>query len=189
LQMRAEGHTNLPAAGKMAGTWSPQQEKALAEVVSLDQVRRVWIGSVEITELIRRQLDQQVSSQSVAQFGLPTSPAAGLGSVSSPFGGLERPRGFWFNVNAELIIYGSTEPDAKVTIAGRPIKLRTDGTFSFRFALPDGNYSLPASAQSADGEETRRADLNFSRQSHYHGEVGAHPQDKSLQPPVASAVS
>jgi uncharacterized protein len=189
LQLRAEGHKHLPAAAQITSQWTAQQDKALAQVISLDQVRRVWIGSMEITELIRRQLEQHVSSQSAAQLGLPTSPSAALGSVSSPFGGMERQRGFWFNVNAELIIYGSTEPDAKVTIAGRAIKLRGDGSFSFRFALPDGNYALPASAQSADGEETRRAELNFSRQSHYQGDVGTHPQDKALQPPVAAAVS
>ena len=86
-----------------------------------------------------------------------------MSSVSSPFGGAERQRGFWFNVNAELIIYGATEPDATVTIGDRKIKLRPDGTFSFRFALPDGEYPLPAAAHSADGEETREARLEFSR--------------------------
>ena len=102
---------------------------------------------------------------------------------------MARQRGFWFNVNAELIIYGATEPDANVTIGERTIKLRSDGTFSFRFALPDGNIPLPAAAHSADGEETRCANLQFSRSTDYKGDVGAHPQDKSLQPPLVSAVA
>jgi hypothetical protein len=186
-QMRAQGFPNLPAPGQVRSEWTPAQEKALAEIVSMDQVRRVWIGSLEITELIRRQLQQEVSSMGAAQFSLPSSMGA-LSSVSSPFGGPERRRGFWFNVNAELIIYGATEPDAKVTIGERKIKLRPDGTFSFRFALPDGEYPLPAAAQSADGVETREARLEFSRSTRYHGEVGAHPQDKSLKPPLVSAV-
>jgi hypothetical protein len=88
-----------------------------------------------------------------------------------------------------LIIYGATEPDATVTIGDRQIKLRPDGTFSFRFALPDGEYSLPAAARSADGEETRHAHLKFKRNTAYRGEVGAHPQDKRLQPPVVAAVA
>jgi hypothetical protein len=75
-----------------------------------------------------------------------------------------------------------------VTIGDRPIKLRPDGSFSFRFALPDGQYSLPAAAHSADGVETRRAHLQFSRETVYRGEVGAHPQDKNLKPPLVSAV-
>ncbi|HWD17645.1 MAG TPA: DUF4912 domain-containing protein [Verrucomicrobiae bacterium] len=192
-QLRAAGHPQLPAGPQLAGTWTPAQEKALAEVISLDQSHRIWIGSLEITELIRRRLQQELSSMGAAQFGLPSSWAAGvssqMGSVTSPFGGGQRRRGFWFNVNAELIIYGATEPDATVTIGDRKIKLRPDGSFSFRFALPDGDYNLPAAAHSADGEETRRADLRFHRGTKYEGDVGAHPQDKNLRPPVVAAVA
>jgi hypothetical protein len=188
-QLRAQGFKGLPAPEEIRSEWTPAQEKALGEIVSMDQVRRIWVGSLEITELVRRQLQQEVSSLSAAQFSLPTSPTGGLASVSSPFGGIPRQRGFWFNVNAELIIYGATEPDATVTIGDRKIKLRPDGSFSFRFALPDGEYSLPAAAHSADGEETREARLKFSRSTAYRGEVGAHPQDKKLQPPLVTAVA
>jgi uncharacterized protein len=197
-QMRAQGFRDLPAPEAVQSQWTPAQEEALAEVVSIDHARRIWIGSLEITELIRRQILQQVSSIGAAQFSLPAAPtspsavgaaAAGVSNVSSPFGGAQRQRGFWFNVNAELIIYGATEPDAKVTLGDRPIKLRPDGTFSFRFALPDGSYCLPAAAHSADGEETRRAKLQFSRETSYHGAVGAHAQDQELKPPLVSAVA
>jgi hypothetical protein len=187
--LRAQGYKGLPAPEQIRSEWTPAQESALAEIVSMDQVRRIWVGSLEITELVRRQLQHDVSSVSAAQFSLPTSPTGGLGSVSSAFGGLPRRRGFWFNVNAELIIYGSTEPDATVTIGDRTIKLRPDGSFSFRFALPDGKYPLPAAAHSADGEETREAHLQFSRSTAYKGEVGAHPQDKRLKPPLVTAVA
>ena len=100
-----------------------------------------------------------------------------------------RRRGFWFNVNAELIIYGATEPDAEVTIGGRVIKLRADGTFSYRFSLPDGKYELPAVAVSADKVEARAAELEFSRSTEYRGEVGAHPQDARLKPPLVANVA
>ncbi len=183
-QLRAQGYKGLPAPEEIQSQWTPAQESALAEIVSMDQVRRIWVGSLEITELVRRQLQHQVSS-----FGMVGSWSGAVSSFSSPFGGVARQRGFWFNVNAELIIYGATEPDATVTIGDRTIKLRPDGSFSFRFALPDGEYSLPAAAHSADGEETRSAHLQFSRSTEYKGEVGAHPQDKRLQPPLVSAVA
>jgi hypothetical protein len=186
-QLRAQGCKGLPAPEEIRHVWTADHEKALAEVVSMDQVRRIWVGSLEITELVRRQLQREISS-----IGLVSSPfgaISSISSVSSPFGGVPRQRGFWFNVNAELIIYGSTEPDAKVTIGDRQIKLRPDGSFSFRFALPDGEYSLPAAAHSADGEETRQARLKFGRSTAYQGEVGAHPQDKRLQPPLVTAVA
>jgi uncharacterized protein len=188
-QMREQGiAADLPAPGRGAATeWTPAQERALAQVVNIDEVRRVWIGSLEVTELIRRKLEQEISSQAAAaiargeQFG--AAELGGVFSVSSPFGGEEKRRGFWFNVNAELIIYGATEPNATVTIAGRRIQLRPDGSFSFRFALPDGEYQLPVTATSADKVETRNADLRFRRATTYRGDVGAHPQDKALRPP------
>lgn len=195
-QLRAQGFKNLPDIKALTtAAWSPAQEKAMAELVSMDQVRRVWIGSLEITELLRRQLAKEVSSLAVSQFSVPSSWSGALGissltSLSSPFGGgASGKKGFWFNVNAELIIYGATEPDASVTIGGRKIKLRSDGTFSYRFALPDGTFELPAIATNADGDDTRIADLAFSRSTHYSGEVGAHPQDASLKPPRAEHVA
>ncbi|MFA6542799.1 MAG: DUF4912 domain-containing protein [Limisphaerales bacterium] len=217
-QLRAEGHTNLPTADTFAPPrvgpvgrskaaasatpagpapvpgWTPEQARALAEVVTMDEVRRVWIGSLEITELVRRHLVKQLSEQAAAQLaagqgslgpGSPSSPFGALGSLSGPIAGGEKARGFWFNVNAELIIYGATEPDATVTIGGRRIRLRPDGTFGYRFALPDGKFDLPAIATSAAGDDTRAAELSFRRRTSYHGDVGAHPQDPGLKPPVS----
>ena len=155
----------------------------------MDSVRRVWMGSLEITELIRRQFMNELSSQAAAQFGESSSWSGAVSSLSSPHGGMERRKGFWFNVNAELIIYGATEPDATVTIGGRTIKLRPDGSFSYRFSLPDGQYELPAVATSADGDDTRSAGLKFSRATVYQGDVKAHPQDAALRPPLAANVS
>ena len=186
-QLRAHGH-QVPETGR----WTQEQELALASIISMDRVRRVWMGSLEITELIRRRLQQEISSLVSSQFSLPTSPIGAISSfssVSSPFGAMGRRKGFWFNVNAELIIYGATEPDAQVTIGGRVIKLRPDGTFSYRFVLPDGQYELPAVAVSADGTDGRAAELKFSRDTEYRGEVGAHPQDPQLKPPLVANVA
>jgi hypothetical protein len=194
-QLRAEGFDRLPGpeyfrrslrqAGDAAQTdWTPEQQRALAQVITMDEVRRVWLGSHEITELVRRQLVRELASQAAAAVSPGARALSSLG-VSSPLGG-EGPSGrhsFWFNVNAELIIYGATEPDASVTIGDRPIRLREDGTFSYRFALPDGRYSLPIRATSAMGDDTRNADLEFGRDTRYLGEVGAHPQDAALRPP------
>jgi hypothetical protein len=188
-QLRANGY-HIPESP--TGKWTPEQERALASIITMDRVRRVWMGSVEITELIRRRLQQEISSISAAQFSLPTSPMGGISSfssLSSPFGGQEHKKGFWFNVNAELILYGATEPDAQVTIGGRVIKLRPDGTFSYRFSLPDGQYELPAVAISYDKTDGRAAELKFGRSTEYRGEVGVHPQDPRLKAPLVANVA
>jgi hypothetical protein len=186
-QLRSSG---IQVSESSSGKWTPEQERALASIISMDRVRRVWMGSLEITELIRRQLQQEMSSVMASQFSVPTSPGiSSFSSLSSPFGGQERKKGFWFNVNAELILYGATEPDAEVSIGGRIIKLRPDGTFSYRFALPDGEYELPAVAISYDKTDGRAAELKFSRDTEYRGEVGAHPQDPSLKAPLAANVA
>jgi hypothetical protein len=175
--LRAQGHADLPvfrgATGRPA-TWTEAQERALADVVSMDRVRRVWMGSLEITELIRRKALLELSSQSA----VPTSPS---GISSLPGARAPIARGFWFNVNAELIVYGATEPNATVSIGGRSIRLRPDGSFSYRFALPDGQYEMPIVAVSADQTDGRAAELKFSRSTEFHGDVGAHPQDPELQ--------
>jgi hypothetical protein len=181
-ELRRHGYPDLPrvtASGPavpLPAQWTPAQEQALAKIINIDAVRRVWMGSLEITELIRRKLAHEISSLGVSSFG--------VSSLSSPFGGMEKAKGFWFNVNAELIIYGATEPDAKVTLGGHEIKLRPDGSFSYRFSLPDGKYDLPAVAVSADGDDARAANLKFSRATEYLGDVGTHPQDPGLKPPL-----
>lgn len=70
-------------------------------------------------------------------------------------GVIPRTKAFNFKIDAELIIHGSTEPDARVTLQGDPVQLRSDGTFTVRFNLPDCRQIIPAVASSADGSEQR----------------------------------
>ncbi len=77
-----------------------------------------------------------------------------LFSVASPVKKMQE-RKFWLVVNTELILYGATEPDAKLTVQNRPIQLRPDGTFTLRFSLPDGKQAIPVKAISSDNEEER----------------------------------
>ena len=102
--------------------------------------------------------------------------------------GADRGAGFWFRINAEVILYGSTERDAKLTIAGRPVALREDGSFSFRFLLPDGQFDLPVVAVNATGTDGRSAAVTFSRATSVRGDVGVHPSPAGLKPPVPDAI-
>jgi uncharacterized protein len=158
------------------------QKRALAELVSLQLVRQDWVSSAGIAELVRGGGKQEISAAPLAH---PAAPGGEAEILSSPGASVEqRPAGFWLNVNAELVIYGATEADASVTLGGQPISLRPDGTFSCRLALPDGDHAVTVSALSAEGD-LRQAELKFSRRTEYQGDVGAAPQDPSLQPPAA----
>ncbi|AFY36546.1 Rho termination factor domain protein [[Leptolyngbya] sp. PCC 7376] len=87
---------------------------------------------------------------------------SGAGFASMP---PARPRKFWLVADAELIVYGATEPDAEVTIGGQPIKLNPDGTFRFQMSFQDGNIDYPIVAVAADGEQTRSIHMTFDRET------------------------
>lgn len=197
-QLRAAGRTDVPIpAAPPVAPWPPGQEQALARLINLDEARRVWVGSLEITELVRRQLLGGAAGGPGGAWaaGPEGSPHPAPGMVtgpSSPSGGEAGAegtgRGFWFNVNVELIVYGATDPAATVTVGDRAIRLRPDGTFSYRFAFPDGQYGMPIRAVSPDGVEERVAELGFVRSSTFRGGVGAHPQDAGLRTPGADNI-
>jgi len=162
-QLQEEGFPFPFPVGK-DGRWTREQQEAVLAYMGEELLRRIQVGSFEISEWLRKRLLQEMGS-------------AAISSLFSPFGASwGRKKGFWLNVNAELIIYGATEPDARVTIDGKEVKLRPDGTFSFHCAFPDGGYSLPVKAVAADKSDTRGITLKFDRHTRARkGEVGEVP--------------
>ena len=76
-----------------------------------------------------------------------------------------RERQFWLVADAELIVYGATEPDAKVTIGNRQIELNSDGTFRFHMSFQDGLIDYPIVAVAKDGEQQRSVHMKFERET------------------------
>ena len=107
-------------------------------------------SSLELKQLFEERLRRPMGSPAVTSFG----------SGAFQYG---KERKFRFALDAELIVYGSTEPNAKVTLQGEPVKLRPDGTFTMRFSLPDSRQIIPAVAASADGIEERTIVLAVER--------------------------
>jgi hypothetical protein len=95
--------------------------------------------------------------------GILASP--GITSAASPVKKRLKEKKFWLVVDCELIVYGATEPDAQVTVQGKPIRLRQDGTFTLRYALPDGKQVIPVKAVSADKIEERTITPTVTRET------------------------
>ncbi len=157
----------LPFQARVPRDLTPKESDELLEYLGDEEIRRRMVGSFEITEILKKRFETMLSSGQWA-----SSAGAWVTSVSSPFGAsFGRERGFHMHVNAELIIYGGTEPNAKVRIDGHDITLSKDGTFSYHFVFPDGQFHIPVDATSADGVETRSALLSFLRMTEVEGDV------------------
>lgn len=107
--------------------------------------------SVELQELLEERLRRPISAPLVGRFH---SGVEGL---------MAREEQFYFDLDAELLIFGSTEPGARVTVHGEPVKLRSDGTFTMRFSLPNCRQVIPATAATSDGLEQRTIVLAVER--------------------------
>lgn len=106
-------------------------------------------GSSDLRDLFEERLRRPMQGLSLQSLG--TGALAALG------------RDFHFEIDAELIVYGATEPNARVTLQGEPVQLRPDGTFTVRFSLPDSRQIIPAVAASPDGVEERTIVLAVER--------------------------
>ncbi len=108
-------------------------------------------ASVELQELFEERLRRPMGSPMVTRFGVGAN------------GSGEHNRSFDFMVDAELIVYGATSPDAHVTLQGDPVQLRADGSFTVRFSLPNCRQVIPVVASTANGVEQRTIVLAIER--------------------------
>jgi hypothetical protein len=159
-------------------SWTSAHEQALARLIH----RKPASAATTMTSPQWGGWPGGEPGQPVREAG-PPQPGPWMSSImeelppSSPFGApVAISRSFWFKVNAELILYGATDPMATVEVGDRRIRLRADGSFSFRFSLPDGIHSLFIRATAPEAAETRSAQLRFERASEYCGDVPPHPQ-------------
>ena len=79
--------------------------------------------------------------------------------------GLNRNRNFWLVADAELIVYGATDPSAKLTIGGEQVPLASDGTFRLQVPFRDGSQNYEIKAIDATREQERSITMNFDRET------------------------
>jgi len=162
------------AAAATAGGGNPIYEQifGLAESAEAQRVAGSIFGSMQHvpgSAAPEQTLSSYVFPSGVGMWAVPTVSGLTMSGVGmSGFSASAvpaRPRKFWLVADAELIVYGATEPDANVTIGGRPIKLNSDGTFRFQMSFQDGLIDYPILAVAADGEQTRSIHMKFERET------------------------
>ncbi len=77
--------------------------------------------------------------------------------------GMARQRSFWLVADAELIVYGATDPSASLTIGEEPVPLTPEGTFRIQVPFRDGQQHYAIKAVAADGEQKREVTMAFQR--------------------------
>ncbi|SAY38289.1 DUF4912 domain-containing protein [Candidatus Synechococcus spongiarum] len=77
--------------------------------------------------------------------------------------GVARQRSFWLVADAELIVYGATDPSASLTIGEEPVPLTPEGTFRIQVPFRDGQQHYAIKAVAADGEQKREVTMAFQR--------------------------
>jgi hypothetical protein len=104
---------------------------------------------------------------SQVEAGLLHASGAGLWASgrSESGSGLARQRSFWLVADAELIVYGATEPSASLFIGDQQVPLDADGTFRVHVPFRDGEQLYPIHAIAADGEQARSIRIEFQRQT------------------------
>lgn len=177
-RLQAEGYP-LPFDHHQGKGLTGAERERLLETLGTDFIKRTWIDSQEIVERFTHRFELQ-STDSSGQWP-PSSHWLAGSSPSSPFGG-GAPRDFFMHCNAELIIYGGTDPRASIRIDGQDIPLDENGNFHFHFNFPDGKHHIPIEAASHDGAEKRSALLSFLRLTATDGEVDATPQPDRSTP-------
>ncbi|MCW9683205.1 DUF4912 domain-containing protein [Dolichospermum planctonicum UHCC 0167] len=162
----------LPTAAASGGNPIYEQIFGLAESAEAQRVAGSLFGSMQHvpgSAAPEQAISSYVFPSGVGMWAVPNVSGltmSGVGMSGFSAGAVPaRPRKFWLVADAELIVYGATEPDANVTIGGRPIKLNSDGTFRFQMSFQDGLIDYPILAIAADGEQSRSIHMKFERET------------------------
>ena len=115
------------------------------------------VGSEVLHEQDSYSSDQRGLSDSGAGLWASGRNESGLGGVAP------RQRSFWLVADAELIVYGATDPSARLTIGDEEVPLSSEGTFRIQVPFRDGEQTYAIEATAADGEQKRNITLNFER--------------------------
>jgi hypothetical protein len=72
-------------------------------------------------------------------------------------------KSFRLDIDAELVVFGSTEKGGYISIQGEPVDIANDGSFRIRLEMPNRRQVIPIRGQSASGLEQQTVVLAVER--------------------------
>lgn len=113
------------------------------------------VGSEEFMENVNsKDLNDNLTDSGAGKW------SSGLNDSGS---GIVKNRSFWLVADSELIVYGATEPSAKLTIGGEDVPLAADGTFRIQVPFRDGTQKYDIKAVDLSGEQEKSISMKFDR--------------------------
>ncbi len=113
------------------------------------------VGSEEFMEDINStNLNSNLTDSGAGQW------ASGLNESGS---GIVKNKSFWLVADSELIVYGATDPSAKLTIGDEEVPLAADGTFRLQVPFRDGSQKYEIKAVDASGDQEKSITMKFDR--------------------------
>ena len=113
------------------------------------------VGSEEFMEDMNSTLsDTNLTDSGAGQW------SSGLNESGS---GIVKNRSFWLVADAELIVYGATDPSAKLTIGEEEVPLAADGTFRLQVPFRDGTQKYEIKAVDSYGDQEKSITMKFDR--------------------------
>jgi hypothetical protein len=121
-------------------------------------------SSTELQELFEERLRRPM--------GPPAARVSAGDEEESEDGGVA----FALDVDAEMVVYGVTQPGVYLTVQGEPVKVHSDGTFRVRVEMPNRRQVLPIVASTADGSSRQTVVMAVERNTKSMGPAGRDQQ-------------
>ncbi len=107
----------------------------------------------------------------------PMGPPAARSTGAEDEDGEDGVPAFELEVDAEMVVYGVTQPGAYLTLQGEPVKVHADGTFRVRVDMPNRRQVLPIVASTADGASRQTVVMAVERNTKSMGPAGREQQE------------
>ncbi|MGC8867112.1 MAG: DUF4912 domain-containing protein [Elusimicrobiales bacterium] len=135
-----------------------QEFEKLLEISGVDYIGK---GSAEIAKSLAQRWEMLRSVFSrISSFGISSFSSQAVMKEK-----YEKERFFWLVADCELVVYGATQPDASLYVGDRKVKLNPDGTFALRYALKEGDTTIPIKAVSKDESMSKGITFKISRET------------------------